>query len=176
MSTCTFFGHRECPVSVEETLLSTLEELILTHGVNQFYVGHQGQFDAYVHKVLKKLGEKYPHIHYAVVLAYMPGQFMEYEDFSDTMVPEGIESIHPRFAIFWRNNWMLQKADYGVTYVTHTWGDAYRFASQARRKGKYVINIASFSGAKTNTRQLPTRTVSRVNPEGIFLTSAGQMQ
>ena len=142
MSTCTFFGHRECPVSVEETLLSTLEELILTHGVNQFYVGHQGQFDAYVHKVLKKLGEKYPHIHYEVVLAYMPGQLIEYVDFSDTMLPEGIEGIHPRFAISWRNNWMLQKADYVVTYFSHTWEGAYRFGCHARQKEKYVINIA----------------------------------
>lgn len=123
-------------------MLSTLEDLILAHGVNQFYVGNQGQFDAYVHKVLKKLVEKYSHIHYTVVLAYMPGQHMEYEDFSDTMLPEGIEGIHPRFAISWRNSWMLQKADYVVTYVTHTWGGAYRFACQARRKGKYVINIA----------------------------------
>lgn len=142
MSTCTFFGHRECPVSVEETLLSTLEDLILTHGVNQFYVGNQGQFDDYVYKVLKKLGEKYPHIHYAVVLAYMPGQLIEYMDFSDTMLPEGIEGIHPRFAISWRNNWMLRKADNVVTYVTHTWGGAHRFACLARRNGKYVINIA----------------------------------
>lgn len=129
-------------MSVEETLLSTLEDLILTHGVNQFYVGNQGQFDDYVYKVLKKLGEKYPHIHYAVVLAYMPGQLIEYMDFSDTMLPEGIEGIHPRFAISWRNNWMLRKADYVVTYVTHTWGGAHRFACLARRNGKYVINIA----------------------------------
>ena len=82
------------------------------------------------------------HIHYAVVLAYMPGQLIEYMDFSDTMLPEGIEGIHPRFAISWRNNWMLRKADYVVTYVTHTWGGAHRFACLARRNGKYVINIA----------------------------------
>lgn len=129
-------------MSVEKTLLNTLEDLILAHDVNLFYVGNQGQFDACVRKILKKLGEKYSHIRYAVVLAYMPGQLMEYEDFSDTMLPEGIEKIHPRFAISWRNHWMLQKADYVVTYVTHTWGGAYRFASQARRKGKHVINIA----------------------------------
>lgn len=128
-------------MSVEDTLLRTLEDLILTHGVNQFYVGNQGQFDSYVRKVLNKLEERYPHIRYAVVLAYMPGQLTEYANFSDTMVPEGIEVIHPRFAISWRNKWMLQKADYVVTYVTHTWGGAYRFACLARRKGKYVINI-----------------------------------
>lgn len=128
-------------MSVEKTLLRTLEDLILTHGVNQFYVGNQGHFDSHVRKVLKKLEERYPHIRYAVVLAYMPGQLTEYVNSSDTMVPEGIELIHPRFAISWRNNWMLQKADYVVTYVTHTWGGAYRFACQARRKGKYVINI-----------------------------------
>ena len=71
-----------------------------------FYVGHQGQFDAYVYSELKKLKQEYPQINYAVVLAYMPGKKTEYDDYSDTMLPEGIESVHPRYAISWRNNWM----------------------------------------------------------------------
>ena len=76
------------------------------HGVDMFYVGHQGQFDAYVYSELKKLKQEYPQINYAVVLAYMPGKKTEYDDYSDTMLPEGIESVHPRYAISWRNNWM----------------------------------------------------------------------
>ena len=77
-----------------------------------FYVGHQGQFDACVHSELKKLKQEYPQINYAVVLAYMPGRKTEYDDYSDTMLPEGIESVHPHYAISWRNNWMLRQSDY----------------------------------------------------------------
>lgn len=74
-----------------------------TGGVDTFYVGNQGRFDALVRGVLRELKVAYPNIEYAVVLAYMPGRKAEYEDFSDTMLPEGIEAIHPHFAISWRN-------------------------------------------------------------------------
>ena len=116
-------------------------DLITNQSVEMFYVGHQGQFDAYVHSELKKLKQEYPQINYAVVLAYMPGKKTEYDDYSDTMLPEGIESVHPHYAISWRNNWMLRQADYVVTYIAHTWGGAYRCAEKARRQKKIVINL-----------------------------------
>ena len=106
-----------------------------------FYVGHQGQFDAYVHSELKKLKQEYPQINYAVVLAYMPGKKTEYDDYSDTMLPEGIESVHPHYAISWRNNWILKQSDYVVTYITHSWGGAYQHAAKAVRQGKTVISV-----------------------------------
>ena len=93
MSACTFFGHRDCPETIKPRLREVLVDLITNHDVNMFYVGHQGQFDAYVHSELKKLKQEYPQINYAVVLAYMPGKKTEYDDYSDTMLPEGIESV-----------------------------------------------------------------------------------
>ena len=120
MSACTFFGHRECPETIKPRLRGVLVDLITNHDVDMFYVGHQGQFDAYVRGELKKLKKEYSQINYAVVLAYMPGKKTEYDDYSDTMFPEGIESIHPHYAISWRNNWMLKQSDYVVTYITHT--------------------------------------------------------
>ena len=141
MSTCTFFGHRDCPETIKPKLREVLVELITNHSVDMFYVGHQGQFDAMVRSVLRELKEKYPQIHYAVVLAYMPSKQNEYDDFSDTMLPEGIESVHPHYAISWRNNWMLSRSDYVVAYITHYWGGAVQFAGKAARQGKTVINV-----------------------------------
>ncbi|MBQ2893000.1 MAG: hypothetical protein IJE24_02580 [Oscillospiraceae bacterium] len=106
-----------------------------------FYVGHQGLFDAYVHSELKKLKQEYPQINYAVVLAYMHGKKTEYDDYSDTMLPEGIESVHPHYAISWRNNWMLWQSNFVVTYITHSWGGAHRYAEKAKRQKKIVINL-----------------------------------
>ncbi len=142
MAVCTFFGHRECPETIKPVLKNTLADLIVNHGVDLFYVGNQGQFDAYVRAILRELVQKYPQTHYAVVLAYMPGARNEYEDFSDTMLPEGIESVHPRFAISWRNDWLLRQTDFVVTYITHTWGGAYKYAEKAKMQGKTVINLA----------------------------------
>jgi len=48
-------GHRDCPESIKPKLREVLVDLISNHDVDMFYVGHQGQFDAYVHSELKKL-------------------------------------------------------------------------------------------------------------------------
>jgi hypothetical protein len=88
------------------------------------------------------LTEVYPHISFTVVLAYMPTKG-ERQDQSDTMLPEGIETVPKRYAISWRNKWMLDRADYVVTYITRSWGGAVQFAEMARKKGSKVINLAN---------------------------------
>ena len=141
MVSCTFFGHRECPDSVKAKLRAVLIDLITNYNVHMFYVGNQGRFDAIVRGVLRELRKEYPQINYAVVLAYMPGKHTEYDDYSDTMLPEGIESVHPRYAISWRNNWMIQQSDYVVTYITHTLGGAYQHVAKAKRQKKVILNL-----------------------------------
>lgn len=141
MPACTFFGHRDCPDTIKLKLKETLVDLITNHDADIFYVGHQGQFDAHVRSVLRGLKKEYPHIQYAVVLAYMPGKQNEYDDYSDTVLPEGIESVYPHYAISWRNNWMLKQSDYVVTYITHTWGGAAQYAKKASNSGKFVVNL-----------------------------------
>ncbi len=141
MAACTFFGHRDCPDEIEIKLREVLTDLIIKHNVDMFYLGNQGRFDTIVRRVLRDLKQEYSQINYAVVLAYMPGKQTEYDDYSDTMLPEGIESVHPRYAISWRNNWMLKQADFVVTYITHSYGGAAQYAQQGIRSGKLVINL-----------------------------------
>ena len=145
MAACTFLGHRDCSETIKLRLSEVLVDLITNHGVDMFYVGNQGQFDTYVHSELKKLKLDYPQINYAVVLAYMPGKKTEYDDYSGTMLPEGIESVHPRYAISWRNNWMLQHSDYVISYITHPWGGAAQYVSKARKQGKHIISVSENS-------------------------------
>lgn len=142
MASCTFFGHRECPDSVNTKLREVLIDLISNHDVDMFYVGSQGRFDVIVRGVLRELKKEYPQINYAVVLAYIPRKQTEYDDYSDTMLPEGIELVHPRYAISWRNKWMIKQSDYVVTYITHFWGGAAQFAEMAKHLMKTVINLA----------------------------------
>ena len=143
MSACTFFGHRDCPSSIKSKLRKVLTDLIESHAVDMFYVGQQGSFDSMVRSVLKELVSLYPHINYAVVLERIPPKRDEFDirDYSDTMLPEGIETVHPRFAISWRNKWMIKQSDYVVTYVTHSWGGAAQFAELAEKQKKTVINV-----------------------------------
>ena len=147
MPACTFFGHHDCPSSIKPKLREVLTGLIENHSVDVFYVGNKGAFDWLVRSVLRELVQEYPQINYAVVLERMPSkQSEDYpEDFSDTMLPEGIEEVTPRFAIVWRNKWMLRQSDYVVTYVTHSWGGAAQFTEMAERQKKAVINLAEYS-------------------------------
>ena len=143
MAVCTFFGHRNCPMSVKPKLRAVLVELIERRGADTFYVGRQGGFDSMAMSVLRELAEIYPHISYAVVLERLPyKQENSSLDFSLTMFPEGIEFAPPRFSISRLNECMLTRSDFVVTYITHDWGGAARFAEKAMRQGKTVINLA----------------------------------
>lgn len=143
MAVCTFFGHRDCPATIRPRLRAVVVELIEQHGVDRFFVGRQGAFDAMAHSVLQELAEVYPHISYAVVLERLPGSREKaIWDFSDTIFPEGLETVPPRFAISKRNDWMLKQADFVVTYIAHGWGGAAQYAEKAQQQGKRVLNLA----------------------------------
>lgn len=90
---CTFFGHRDCPETIKPKIRMAVIDLIENHGVTMFYVGNQGNFDRMVRSVLKEVTTAYPGVGYAVVLAYMPSTKKRADDFSDTLLPDGIEKV-----------------------------------------------------------------------------------
>jgi len=106
---CSFFGHSNCPDSIRQNLKEEIVKIIGGPETVYFYVGHQGHFDGMVRSIMKELIKEGYDINYSVVLAYMPGKKYEFDasnEYADTMYPEGLESVHPKFAITWRNNWM----------------------------------------------------------------------
>ena len=139
--TVTFFGHKDTPKEIEPTLRSTLVDLIENHGATEFYVGNNGSFDTMVRRQLENLSQTYP-ITYNIVLAYIPTKKSEYDSFTNTLLPEGIETIPKRFAISYRNKWMVEQSDVVVTYVTHSFGGAAQFKAMAERQGKTVIELS----------------------------------
>ena len=141
--TCTFFGHRSVPKEIEPILRSTLINLIENHNVKFFYVGNHGGFDGMVYRTLKDLAQTYP-ITYHVVLAYIPSQKSVnnmYDD-DETILPDNIEAVPKRFAIIFRNKWMIRQSDYVITYVTERIASgAAQFKELAERQGKNIINL-----------------------------------
>lgn len=142
--TCCFFGHKDAPSSIYDKLEEAIEKIITEDNVAEFLVGNQGQFDSMALRSWRAMKEKYPYISYNVVLAYMPTEKEEWNpyEFRETMLPEGIESVHPRYAISWRNKWMVNESDIIIAYITHSWGGAARYTEMAAKKGKQIINIA----------------------------------
>ena len=121
--TVTFFGHRDTPKETEPALRLTLIDLIENKNATVFYVGNHGNFDAMVRRQLEDLSKTYP-IKYYIVLAYMPGKNADPDEHS--ILPEGIETVPRRFAINYRNKWMLNKSDIVATCcVTCNFGGAW---------------------------------------------------
>jgi len=118
--------------------------LIINYNVDMFYVGNQGAFDYKVKHIIYDLIKEFPNIDYLIVLAYIPIKRIENLAIGEfnTILPEGIENVPPRFAISWRNKWMLKQSDYVVTYITHSFGGAAFFAEMAKKQKKNIINIA----------------------------------
>ena len=133
-----FFGHRDCPESVKPKLKKILIDLIEENREVMFYVGNQGRFDAMALRVIQELKKIYPQTKYAVVLAYFPQAEMEYKD---TILPEGIETVPKRFAISYRNAWMLKKSCCVVAFTTHDWGGAAKYVQMAEKQNKRIIRI-----------------------------------
>ena len=139
--TVTFFGHRDTPKEIEPALRLTLIDLIENKNATVFYVGNHGNFDAMVRHQLDDLSKTYP-IKYYIILAYMPGKNDTRDEHS--ILPEGIETVPRRFAINYRNKWMLNKSDIVVTYVTRPIGGAWEFKHMAERYRKHVVEIICY--------------------------------
>ena len=72
---------------------------------------------------------------------YLPRN--QYQQFKlDTIYPEGLERVPKKYAIVYRNKWMIEQSNFVVTYVKYETGGAANFKKIAERKGKVVINIA----------------------------------
>lgn len=138
--TITFFGHHDASEDIAPALDRTLIDLIEHHHATLFYVGNQGRFDAIVRRTLGKLSQVYPHIKTLVILAYMPTT-LEINFQCDTLFPDGLEYVPPKYAIYKRNEWMLARADVVITHVLSPTGGAAAFKRKAEKAGKTVINI-----------------------------------
>ena len=138
MSACTFFGHGDCPEMNYSNILQTIQNLITEKNIITFYVGTQGNFDSLVYRALCNLRADFPQIRIYRVLAYLP---KDNSLISDSILLEGIELIHPRYAISWRNRWMIEHSDYVIAYITHNYGGAARFVNEAERRGKTIIRV-----------------------------------
>lgn len=140
MKSCTFFGHRDCCDAIVKPMLKNILINLIKKDITIFYVGNNGLYDSMVISVLNELKENYKQISFFVVLAYLPKEKEEVQLY-ETIYPAGIELVPPKFAISYRNKWMVENSDYVVTYIKRPQGGAAQFYELALRKNKKVINL-----------------------------------
>jgi len=137
LKVCTFFGHKNTPEHIYDRLKLEIINLI-NGGVKNFLVGNTGTFDALARKALNEVSLQYE-IKFYIVLASMPKDTLVPEN---SLLPNNFENFPPKFAIDRRNEYMLNKSDFVICYVTHHFGGAGKFMEKAIKKNKKVINIA----------------------------------
>ena len=144
----TFCGHSQYTPSTadEENIISLLEKLIGDRRA-ELYLGGYGSFDAFALKCGKKYQKNHPGTKLIFVTPYISVSYGKNHlgyaaDLYDEIVYPNLEDKPLRFAISYRNKWMVEQANYVIAYVTHDSGGAYQTYKHAKRKNKLIFNIS----------------------------------
>lgn len=141
---CTFCGHSELLASaeIEQKLNSEIERLIVTEGVSEFWTGGMGGFDRLAAAVVSGMKKRHSHVRLCLIKAYLNSREDEFDKllYDETIYPP-IEHVHPKGAIIARNRWMVERSDYMIAYIDHSWGGAYKSYAYAKRRGLSIINL-----------------------------------
>lgn len=144
----TFCGHSDFQKTRddEEKMIALLEEKIGYHSA-KLYLGGYGAFDFFAYECGKKYQKTHPNISLVFVTPYLTIEYqkkhlVEKQKMYDAILYPPIEDKPLRFAISYRNRYMMEKADIIIAYVTRSRGGAYQSYRYAKRKGKTVFNLA----------------------------------
>ena len=144
----TFCGHSHFASTLlqKQRLLALLEEQVGNMQAD-FYLGGYGGFDEFAYMCSKQYKETHPEIALVFVTPYLTESYernhlRDAEKRYDAVLYPEIEDKPRRFAISYRNKYMVEKADIVIAYIDHSWGGAYQTYLHAKRKGKVVFNLA----------------------------------
>ena len=143
-----FFGHSEFYGSdeVKRELISILKEYTGKEDCD-FLFGGYGKFDDFAYRCVREICStnhiKTLFITPYITESYLKNQLEYHKSKYDEVIYPGIENVPLKFAITFRNRWMVESSDLVITYVNHSFGGAYAMLVYARKKKKTVINLGA---------------------------------
>ena len=144
----TFFGHSSFRGTrdYENKLIKYLEERTTGKQVD-FYLGNYGMFDRFAFSCAKEFKKKHPESSLILISAYFNENTHAIlrPEYDAIIYPE-LERVPPRYAILKRNEWMVKNADLIISYITHSFGGAYKACAYAKRHGKEISNLPELFG------------------------------
>ena len=149
MKKCCFAGHSDIhDETIKEKIYIEAERLYREQGVKAFWVGDYGAFDRYSASVIEKLKKKYPDITLELVIPYLTKRIIcnkeHYHYFNNIIIADIPQNTLPRVKIIKANEYMVNKCEYLISFIEHTWGGAYKTYMYANRKKHIeVINIGN---------------------------------
>ena len=151
----SFFGHSNFikTEAYEEKILSLLEEKV-GDAPADFYLGGYGDFDCFAFECCKKYKSKHPSVSLIFITPYITEEYQknnlehQKEKYDSIIYPE-IEKKPLKFAIHYRNRWMVEQANVIVCCIEHSWGGAFKAYQYAKQKKKCIFNISEKDVDKT---------------------------
>lgn len=145
----TFCGHAQFQRTpeYEQEVWNFLEEKVGSQPAD-IYLGGYGEFDSFAYDCCKKYQKSHPYISLVFVTPYLTAEYQRnhLEDLKkryDSILYPEIEDKPLKFAITYRNKYMVEKADYVIAYIDHDWGGAYTTYKHAKRKNKPILNLGN---------------------------------
>ena len=143
----TFCGHMQFTPTTEyiNAILNFLSEKVGDKSAD-VYLGGYGAFDLFAYDCCKKYKERNANLSLWYITPYMPSQnkqqyFCTQGKRYDGIIYPEIEGKPKKFAISYRNQWMVDRSDYVIAYVVHGYGGAHATYQYAKKKGKEVLNL-----------------------------------
>ncbi|MBE6547872.1 MAG: hypothetical protein E7667_03205 [Ruminococcaceae bacterium] len=145
----TFCGHSNfIPASELEQKMFSIFENEIGDTYAELYLGGYGNFDSFALSCGRHYKQAHPNVKLIFVTPYLSLSYQEnhlkYNKllYDEIIYPE-IENAPPKFAISYRNKWMVEKADLVIAYVKNEQGGAYKTCRYAQRKNKRIFNLAN---------------------------------
>ena len=137
-----FLKTEECA----QRLLALLNKIVGDQPA-EMYLGGYGNFDDFAYECCKRYKAMHPHISLVFVTPYLTASYqrnhlkLQEKRYDFVLYPE-IEDKPKKYAITYRNRYMMEQADFVIAYVSHNFGGAYAAYRHAKRRGKTVFNLA----------------------------------
>lgn len=140
----TFCGHSNYRRREEDKdqLMKILHERVGDE-LCDFLLGEYGGFDSFTYDCAKLYKSMHPNVRLIFVQPYLSLEHCKrynLDKFDFTVYP-GLEEKPMKYAISYRNRWMIEEADIVIAYINHTYGGAYAAYRYARQKKKEIYQL-----------------------------------
>ena len=150
---CFFVGHRETPDALLPAIQCAVEKVITEYGVNEFVVGHYGNFDRLAASAVIAAKRNHPGVSLLMLLPYHPSEspVTLLNGFDGTYYPTGMETVPRRYAIIKANRHAVDNADCLIAYAVHTASNARKLLEYAyRREKKRLVSVLNIKPCAHN--------------------------
>ena len=139
----TFCGHSDFYETgdIRERLLNSITEAAGDEQV-ELYLGGYGNFDLFAHSCAVQYKKSHPSAKIILVTPYIDEKYLAARrDGYDEIIYPDLEGVPKRFAITYRNRWIIGKADTVIAYVKRSVGGAYQAYKHAIALQKNIRDL-----------------------------------